>query len=138
MDNEKTNIAGIGSKKAAKLPAKIKQILVMVLAIVAVIFVAVYVDNFYRNPPVRDDLEATNKLLEAGVLSDNPEVTYDTAVELHESEEVTINGKKYFMIRVTLDFDTNPRDIGPYYVAVKDGKVYTLDSATNTMIPYGV
>lgn len=123
----------ITPKKADK-----KKMIVVVLVIIAVAAIAVAVDSATRKPKVNNDLEATNRLLEMNVIADNPEIVYETPVEITESVVENIDGKNYYMIKVIADYDTDPKEFGPYYVAEKDGKIFTKDKVTGQLIPYGV
>ena len=138
MAEKKKNGAKSTTPPAKNAPDK-KKILVVVLVIAVIVALSIWIDSSIKNPPINDNMAAANRIFGEDVLAKNPEITYDTEVEMWEDETPqTIEGKEYWGVYVRIYPDTPEAKDFVYYVAQKDGKIYTMDKDTNKLVPYGV
>lgn len=125
--------------QAAAPKASPKKILIVVAAIVAVVAVSLFIDYTVKNPSINDSLAASNRIYGEGVLGTIPEVAIDDVpvdVILEEAPRL-LDGKEYWLVLVETSPGTPEVKSYNYYVAQKDGKIYTL-GADNKLVPYGV
>lgn len=116
-----------------------KKVLVVVLVIAVIIAASFIIDARVKNPSINDTMAASNRIFGEGVLSNNPEITYDTEVTVWEDEETTaIEGKQYWVVHVEINPETPESKEFVYYVAQKNGKIYLMDEGTQKLVPYGV
>lgn len=115
-----------------------KKVLVVAAAIVVVIIISIFIDNAVRNPRVTDHNDASNRVFAADVLANNPEIEFETPVMVDTQQALEeIDGKSYYKVIVTLYYETPQAKDFFYYVAQKDGKIYTMDEG-GALVPYGV
>lgn len=119
------------------LTAQHKKILVVVLVILVVLAVSIMVDNAVRNPPTKGEDDAMNQIFGQNVVSNNPEIVYETPVEIRTYPSEKIEGKEYWRVDVIGGDAPNDKLYGPYYVRASNSKIYIMD-ANGKLVPYGV
>ncbi len=125
-----------GSSASSK--AKLKKTLIIVAVIVAVIVVAAVIDHAIRHPRTENETDAMNQIFGQGVISNNPEITYDTPVTINVLEMETIDGKDYYPVEVIAGDEGSEKLYGPYYVRLSDSQIFLKDGTTGQLVPYGV
>ena len=131
------NNENIRSKKAPVVVDKKSKIIIVVVVLAVVLMFAVLIDNAVRNPSVKDTTDALNVIFSEGVISNNPEISFDTQVELDIKDPEKIGKYEYYAITVIAG-EENKKEYGPYYIRAKDSKIFLKDETTGEMLPYGV
>lgn len=135
-DRIKMNTAAKEGQNNAKTKADPKKLLVVVCAIVVVVAISLFIDYSVKNPRIETSNDAFNRIAEAGVLYNNPEITYDTPIDAWESETTEmVDGKECWLVYIQINPNTPESKDFVYYVEQKNGKIYTLDD-NGKLIPY--
>ncbi len=123
---------------SAASKAKLKKTIIVVAVIIAVIVVAALIDHSIRHPRTKDETDAMNQIFGQGVISNNPEIEYETPVTINVLELETIDGKDYYPVEVIAGDEGSEKLYGPYYVRLSDSRIFLKDSTTGQLVPYGV
>ncbi|MEG2073981.1 MAG: hypothetical protein RRY54_04380 [Angelakisella sp.] len=125
------------TEKKGLLGGKRKKTIVVALVLLLVVMVSIFVDSSLRNPRTKSEDDAMNQIFGQNVVSDNPEIVYETPVEIKTYPPEKINGKEYWQVDVIGGDEPNTKLYGPYYVRSRDSKIFIKD-ASGQLIPYGV
>lgn len=116
-----------------KVPSK-KKLLIIAGVILAVVLIAVGVDYAVRNPQCTDEVAALNVVIK-DVLMAVDEIGNDDPFSMEVMDNEVVDGKKYFVIRLTNDKTGEEVEVSRYYVKASNSKVYVKDSS-GKLVPF--
>ncbi len=116
-----------------KAPSK-KKLLIIAGVILAVVLIAVGVDYAVRNPRCTDEVAALNVVIK-DVLMAVDEIGNDDPFSMEVMDNEVVDGKEYFVIRLTNDKTGEEVEVGRYYVKASNSKVYVKDSS-GKLVPF--
>lgn len=116
-----------------KAPSK-KKLLIIAGVILAVVLIAVGVDYAVRNPRCTDEVAALNVVIK-DVLMAVDEIGNDDPFSMEVMDNEVVDGKEYFVIRLTNDKTGEEVEVGRYYVKASNSKVYIKDSS-GKLVPF--
>ena len=124
MDQNKAEEMKNGGAPSKKVPAK-KKLLLIAGVILAVVLVAAGVDYVVRNPRCTDEVAALNVVIKK-VLMAVDEIGNDDPFSMEVMDNETIDGKEYYVIRLTNNKTGEEVEVGRYYVKASNSKVYVM------------